>query len=269
MTLALNNAEAGQVNTEAARVYETFFVPALFEKWAAPVCEMAGLRPGDKVLDVACGSGVVARAARTRVGAEGQVTGLDLNPGMLAVAAEKAPDLHWKQGVAEDLPFSDGAFDAVISNFGLMFFTDRVKALQEMQRAVRKGGRAVVAVWDRSENSPGYDVMIALLERLFGAEAANALRAPFVLGDKRELETLLETAGWTGATIETHTGTARFASIADWVKTDVRGWTLADMIDADQFDTLLTAATTELARFAGPDGRVAFDAPAHIVTLAR
>jgi ubiquinone/menaquinone biosynthesis C-methylase UbiE len=98
------------------------------------------------VLDVACGTGVVAREAARRVGPAGAVAGLDRNEGMLAVARRMAPGIAWRHGLAEALPFPDGAFDAVICQFGLMFFEDRGKALGEMWRALRPGGRLAVAV---------------------------------------------------------------------------------------------------------------------------
>src|SRR5262245_60940676 len=101
--------------TDAARAYEALFVPALFQQWPPVIAELAQIRPGERVLDVACGTGVLARHAAQCVGPGGQVVGLDPNPGMLAVARENAPAIEWQQGVAESLPFPDGSFDAVVS----------------------------------------------------------------------------------------------------------------------------------------------------------
>lgn len=83
--------------TEAAQAYEALFVPALFEQWTPIVAELAQIRPGERVLDVACGTGVLARHAAQRVGPGGQVVGLDPNPGMLAVARQHAPAIEWRQ----------------------------------------------------------------------------------------------------------------------------------------------------------------------------
>lgn len=258
--------ESGQLTKTAAEVYEEFFVPALFSEWAPRTCDAAGIAQGQRLLDVACGSGCVAREAARRGAA---VTGLDCNPGMLAVARRLGPKVDWRDGVAEAIPFDDAGFDAVTCQFGLMFFEDRVKALAEMWRVVKPGGHLVVATWDALERTPGYAAMVALLERLFGAEIAKGLRAPFVLGDPAEVLDLFDAAGIPGAQVDTQVGTARFPSLADWVHTDVKGWTLADAIDEAQYEVLQEEAQEELKGFAQADGSVRFDSPAHIVTAVK
>lgn len=265
----MHESERGQVSRRAAEVYEEFFLPALFEQWPDRVTEAAQIGSGDRVLDVACGTGVLARAAAERVGPAGSVTGLDPNEGMLSVARRKAPDIEWRHGVAEELPFEDASFDAVVSQFGLMFFDDRQGAIREMLRVLRPGGRLAVAVWDSLETTPGCAAMTGLLQRLFGSREADALRAPFVLGDKALLRSLFAGAGAAEAEIATHLGQARFPSIEAWVHTDVKGWTLADMIDDAQFERLLEEAGRALHRFVLPEGGLAFDAPAHIVRVAK
>lgn len=257
----------GQVNRSAADVYEEFFVPALFREPAKRVVRDADVRPGQSVLDVGCGTGIVAREAAPAVGDTGNVTGLDRNDGMLAVAKRLAPRIDWRHGTAEELPFAENSFDRVFSQFALMFFDDRTSALREMRRVVKPGGRLSVAVWDSLDHTPGYAAMVGLLHRLFGTPAADALRAPFVLGERRALNETLAAAGISGAKVCTFDVTAKFPSLEAWVHTDIRGWTLADMIDDDQYRTLLDAARKNLTDFERPDGSVSFSSPAHLVTI--
>ncbi len=265
----MSASETGQVTRNAAEVYEEFFVPALFREWASRVADAADIRPGERALDVACGTGVLARAVAERVGPDGTVVGLDLNEGMLAVARRKAPNIEWKHGRAEALPFDSASFDAVVSQFGLMFFEDRRAALREMMRALRPGGRVAVAVWAALEDSPGYATLTELLQRLFGDQAADALRAPFVLADPQILRALFDEAGVPDARITTQDGTARFPSVESWIYTDIKGWTLANVIDDAQYEQLLAEAQRVLKPFVTADGTVAFSAPAHIVTATK
>ena len=261
--------EQGQVIQSAAEVYEQFFLPALFQQWAAPVVAAAKIDAGQRVLDVACGTGVVARLAAEQVGAAGQVVGLDVNTGMLAVARQTAAQIEWREGQAEALPFADDSFDAVVSQFGLMFFMDRILAIQEMMRVLRPGGTLAVAVWDSLDNTPGYAAVVVLLQRLFGEEAADGLRMPYVLGETAVLHQLFSQAGYPQIALDTYLGKARFPSIESWMYTDIKGWTLADMIDDAQFAELLTEAAVELRPFLNADGTISFTAPAHIVTLTK
>jgi SAM-dependent methyltransferase len=265
----MSAGETGQVTSSAAEVYEDFFVPALFDQWALRVADAADIRPGQRVLDVACGTGVLARAAAERVGSAGSVVGLDVNDGMLAVARRKAPGIEWRTGRAEALPFASGSFDAVVSQFGLMFFEDRRVALQEMMRALRPGGQLAVAVWDSLDRTPGYTAMVALLRRLFGDEVAGALDAPFILGDRQLLSSLFAEAGIPEAEVTTQVGTARFPSIESWIYTEIRGFTLADVLDDEQFELLLREAASALRPFVTADATVAFNAPAHIVLATK
>ena len=258
----------GQVTRDAASVYEEFFVPALFSEWAPRVAD--ALEPiGDGlVLDVACGTGVLGRELARRVGPE-RVRGVDCNEGMLAVSRRIAPDVDWCVADAEKLPVESGKCAAVGSQFGLMFFEDRARALSEMWRVLAPGGKLAVAVWGALSDTPGYLAMVELLHSLFGEQIADELRAPFCLGDPSILSELVDSAGIPQPKIDTVVGTARFPSIDGWVRTDVRGWTLADRIDDQQFSLLASRAPAALARFERADGSVEFACPAHIVSAQK
>lgn len=257
-----------QAQIDAANAYETVMVPALFEEWVEPVLDAARIRPGQRVLDVACGTGVLARGGAQRIGRNGSIVGIDPSPGMLAVAEQLDPAVDWREAAAEALPFPDASFDAVVSQFGMMFFRNRPAAIAEMLRVLKPGGSLAVAVWDTLENSPAYAVEVALLERVAGRAAADALRAPFVLGHRRELAALFEKAGASSPKIGTRTGTARFPSIRVMVEADLRGWlpVMGVALSEQQIAQILSEAESELAPFVGQGGQVVFDSPAHIVT---
>ncbi len=253
---------------EAAAGYEDLLVPALFRQWAGAVLDAAQIRQGHRVLDVACGTGVLARAAVGRVGSSGRVAGVDPDRGMLAVAERLAPKLEWCQGTAESLPYPDESFDAVVSQFGLMFFADRRKALQEMVRVLTPQGRLAVAVWDSLENAPAYATEVALLDRVAGASAGDAVRAPFVLGARKDLLTLFRDAGVSSVAIATHSGTGRFPSVRTMVEADLRGWlpVMGVVLDEEQIQRVLVEAESALGPYVTGEGDVAFDVSTHIVT---
>ncbi len=251
-----------------ARAYENLHVPALFAQWCPRVLDAARVGVGDRVLDVACGTGVLAREAAGRVGPGGSVAGIDPGPGMLAVAKELAPHVEWREGVAEALPYPDRSFDAVCCQFGLMFFGDRSRALGEMIRVLKPGGRLAVAVWDSLENSEAYPIEVELLERLAGTDAADALRAPFVLGDTDALGALFEDSGVGSVAVATHDGTARFPSVEAMVEADLRGWlpVMGVLLNEELIQDILKEASGALAEYVTDGGQVVFRAPAHVVT---
>ena len=252
---------------DAATVYEQLFVPAEFREWAPRVIAAARVQPGDRVLDVACGTGILAREAARVVGPTGFVAGVDVDAAMLAVAARTAPDIEWRQAAAESLPYADRAFDAVVSQFGLMFFDDRRAALCEMVRVLVPRGRVAIAVWGLLEDTPAYETVVTILERVVGRQAADALRAPFALGDRDQLAALFADVAISELHIDTHVGAAHFPSVQVMVEAEVRGWmpTIGIDISDEQLRAIVADADRELARFVQPIGAVSFAAPAHIV----
>ncbi len=195
---------------KAARMYERYMVPRMFAPWATVLLDFAEIKAGEQVLDVACGTGSVARQAAMRVGAGGAVSALDLNPAMLQVARESAapdaPSIDWHCGSAQSLPFADAAFTAVLCQQGVQFFPDPLGALREMRRVLRPGGRAALTVHQSIEHNP-------LFERLNRAGRARVgvdiFTAPFTLGRAATLEQLMTDAGFVDLEIKAQSRTVR------------------------------------------------------------
>lgn len=265
------NDSSLQDQKDAAKGYESLLVPALFGEWAVKVADQADIKPGQRVLDVACGTGVLSREIASRTTASGCVVGLDPNEGMLALAKEYSPVIEWENGVAESLPFPDESFDTVVCQFGLMFFDDRNRAIREMLRVLTPGGCLVVAVWDSLKNIPAYAAVVALLEELAGAPAADALSAPYGLGDLHVLSALFDGAGVSSIDITTHPGTARFPSIAAMVEADLRGWlpVMGVNLPEQKIGQILKRAEEALSSYVTSDGRVVFESPAHVIKAVK
>jgi SAM-dependent methyltransferase len=266
----MQQALPGNAGPRPAEIYDERFVPALFGPWGPEIARAAGAAPGARLLDVGCGTGALACAAARIVGPRGRVTGLDANPEMLAVARRKPEPVEWVEGVAEALPFGDGSFDAVASQFAFMFFDDPPAALAHMLRVLRPGGRMAVAVCDAVGRSPGYAAFSGLLRRLFGDAVADAFGAPFVMGDAGLLAAHARAAGLPGAEVVRMEGAVRFDSIAELVSTErACAWTLGGILDDDQFARLAADSETALAPFRDAAGRVRFTMPALVIRAER
>ncbi len=253
-----------------AEIYDECFVPALFRQWGPVVGATAGVAPGHTVLDVGCGTGALTVAVAEMARPDGTVVGLDPNPEMLAVARRQPGNITWVEGRAEALPFEDASFDAVVSQFAMMFFEDRPLALREMMRVLKPGGRMAVAVCDALDRSDGYAAFADLLRRLFGQEVASAFASPFILGDAELLHNICVEADLSDARIDRHQGEVSFDSIASMVSTErACVWTLGGVLDDAQFERLTVEAEDALRAFRRADGRMSFSMPALILTAIK
>ena len=258
--------EAWQVSTDAAEIYESCFVPAIFGAWVGRVADAAGIQTGNRVLDVACGTGVLAREAFSRVGEKGHVVGIDLNEGMVAIATRTEPKVEWKQGDAGSLPFEDASFEVVVSQFSLMYFPDRLAALREMWRVLAPNGRLAVATWASIEHARGYQILVDIASEHCGREAAEVLAAPFVLGDEAQLAGLFAEADIPEAKVTLHEGSIRFSSIKEFVRIEVKGSPLAESLSDEAMEALAVGSEKALSEFVLPSGEIVMPMDAHIVT---
>jgi SAM-dependent methyltransferase len=261
--------EAWQVSGAAAEVYERCFVPAIFGQWAPRLADAAAVSSGDRVLDVGCGTGVLARAAADRVAVEAQVSGVDINEGMLAVAGRLRPGVDWRQGDATELPFADETYDVVVSQFALMYFPDRRSALSEMVRVLKPRGRLAVAVWGPFARATGYVTLTEIAQRRCGRAAADVLTAPFVLGDRDELIGMFTAVDVDQLAVELRDGTVTFPTIEAFVETEVRGSPLESLLDEESYRGLLDEANEELQPFRSDDEAVTMPMDAYVITGAK
>jgi ubiquinone/menaquinone biosynthesis C-methylase UbiE len=244
--------EPWQLEGSAADLYERYLVPAITSLWAADLVERAAPAPGERILDIACGTGIVARLAAERMGA-GQVVGLDLNPGMLAVARSVSgghnPPIEWQQGSALELPFRDGSFDVALCQLGLQFFPDRTVALGEMLRVLVPGGRLALSVYSAIEQTPVALALAQALDRHLGPGASAVKRSEHVLADADELHQLVADAGFTDVTLEPVTQTIRFASPRDYVRLQIAATPMAAMVagmESERRDAVIDAITASV-----------------------
>lgn len=202
----------------AAENYQRYFVPTIGAPVAHDLLATAQLAAGERVLDVACGTGVVTRLAAERVGPAGSVTGLDINPAMLAVARTTTPPdrpIAWQEANAEALPYADDSFDVALCQMGLQFVAGKLAALREMRRVLAPGGRAVITV--PGPKPPLFAVMVDALGRHLGADAASFGELVFSLHDVDELRELLRTAGFGKVEVQAATKSLRLPAPADFL----------------------------------------------------
>jgi SAM-dependent methyltransferase len=267
-----------QVAGNAAEIYERALTPAVFAAWAPLVVALADPRSGERVLDVACGTGVVTRLVARQVGRTGKVVGLDLNPGMLAVAAATAASepptsasITWQEASATRMPFPDGRFDVAYCQLGLQFFPDRPAALREMHRVLVSGGRLGLMVWRGIEHSPGFDILAAALAGMSvpGPPASCAL--PFGLAEAEELRELMAAAGFRDITIRPVAGTVRFPSVARFVQDYVAGSPLAGHVAkvSDEARAALVGEVGDALRSHLAGGALAFPIEAHLASARK
>jgi SAM-dependent methyltransferase len=258
-----------------AEIYERGLVPAVFAPWAALLIEQAALQPGERVLDVACGTGVVARRAAQHVDPTGKVIGLDLHADMLAVARSlpEVPgvSIEWQVGNALALPFSDETFDVVLCQQGLQFFSDRPAALREMHRVLLPGGRVVLSVWGPLDRSPGHAALVRALERCHDTAAVSVIRSFFALGEASVVRSLLTGGAFHEVHLHTATRTVRFASLEQFVWLEMIPSHLENPVagmDEGALSVLIREVNTALQPYVSPDG-LAFPMQAHLVTAQK
>jgi ubiquinone/menaquinone biosynthesis C-methylase UbiE len=204
--------------TSPAENYQRYFVPSIGRPVADDLIAIADLQAGHRILDVACGTGVVTRLAAERVGAAGTVAGLDVNPGMLAVARAQTPPgtpIAWHHANADSMPLPDEAFDLVLCQMGLQFISNKLAALREMRRVLAPGGRAFITV--PGPKPPLFAVLTDALAHHVSPQVASFGDLVFSMHDADELRELMHSAGFRKADVQATSKTLRLPAPRDFL----------------------------------------------------
>ena len=230
-----------QLDGSAPELYQRYLVPAITTKWAEDLVSRAQPQPGEAVLDIACGTGVVARLAGRRM-IRGRVTGLDLNKGMLAVARtlpSEGAAVDWVEGSALDLPFPAGQFDVVLCQLGLQFFPDQRRALLEMRRVLSPSGRVAISVYSPIEQTLGAHAFVLALDHVLGPDASRIKRGEHSFSAPDQLQKLMAEAGFAEVDVQTVEQKISFPSVLDYVRFQLLATPMAALLtDRSEADRL-------------------------------
>ena len=209
-----------QMNTDGPEAYERIIVPTWMADWIPDLIDAGRVGLKKRVLDVACGTGIVARKAAGLVGPGGRIAGLDLNEGMLRVAGrcavqEGATAIEWYQSDVSRMPFSSGEFDTVLCQQGLQFFPDKAAALREMKRVLAPQGTLALSVWGRAEMCPHVMVICEVFSEFFGEDSTKIFRVASSLSDNQVLHNLVSDAGFSSICIQSSVKISRHPSLAE------------------------------------------------------
>ncbi|MGY8686003.1 methyltransferase domain-containing protein [Bradyrhizobium sp. UFLA05-153] len=224
--------EHWQMDASAPELYERYLVPAITSVWANDLLDRIALGRGESVLDIACGTGVVARLAEQR-GHAGRLVGIDLNTAMIAIARRKSASIEWIEGSALDLPFDSNSFDVVLCQLGLQFFPDRALALREMVRVLKPRGRAGLSVYSAIERTPAAHAFVQALEKYLGEEASRTKRSEHLSNDAHEVGAWAKQAGFDVVDVATVTKQITFPSVIDYVRSQLTATPMAALLLKD------------------------------------
>lgn len=178
--------------------YDYYLGPLLFEPYAKDLLSRIDSEGVNAVLEIACGTGRVTRHLRKAFPVPVQLVATDLNSDMIAIGKKSIPDLtiEWQVADAQDLPFEDNCFDRVVCQFGIMFVPDKAKALSEAYRVLKQGGQLLLNVWDKMEYNGAIYVGNQIINSYFGDNPPAFYKIPFSMHDEKELQSLINTAGF-------------------------------------------------------------------------
>jgi len=258
---------APRITNNIVRLHRDYFVPAIYAQWAHHIIDLSAIELGHSILDVACGTGTLARAAKLETGFQGKVTGLDVDEKMLEAAKQQSTGIEWQSGDATDLPFEDDQFDRVTCQFALMQIKNRVAATREMLRVCKPKGYVCVAVWAPLNHSKAYTVLVDLVRQYAGFKTANQLAELWALGETGRMDSLLLSAGANRYECHERPGVVTFPTVDTFVEAHLRAFTDFHSIKRDTYKELLKAAHKDLSPYIISGGRVAANLDADIFLI--
>ena len=252
-----NIAFVGSIPENYDRYLGTFY----FEPYAADLVDRLKMAENAAVLEVACGTGIVTRQLRNRLSASGRLVATDLNPDMLAFARKKfSADeaIEWQQADAQNLPFADGSFDAVVCQFGVMFFPDKELAFREALRVLRPGGVYLFNVWDAMEKNEATGIAVNKITSFFEQDPPTFFQIPYGFHDAYVIQALLQKAGFRDIEVSRVTLVSRSNSALDAAKGLVEGTPmLVALRERGVTDpSAITAAVADALRSAYGEGKI-------------
>jgi ubiquinone/menaquinone biosynthesis C-methylase UbiE len=270
----MNRPEQWHLTNDAARRYERCVAHYILGPWAAPLVETAGIVPGERVLDIACGTGVVTRIAAERAGITGKVVGLDLNSDMIAVAQALPPPpgakIEWLTRSALDLGFEDASFDAVLCQQGLQFFPDKLTALLEMRRVLRTGGRLALSVWSSIGH---YNSAVGkALEQFIGHDTAQRFCASRQAPSRDEMLRLAIDAGFSDVQIGLARLDIQLPRLDQFALEHLAATPVASVVaaaDAETRGMIGASLMHQLERYADTEGTVTYPEETYVLTASR
>jgi ubiquinone/menaquinone biosynthesis C-methylase UbiE len=248
--------------------YEQDLVPAIFIPWSHSTIAMAEPQKGEYVLDVACGTGVVARNIASYLGPQGKVVGLDSSPEMLATArslpSSSEATIQWIEGFAQHLPFARATFNIALCQAGLQFISDQLAALQEMHRVLKPGGRVVITVFREIQHAPAFAILAETVTSYAAPLMIRSIMTPFTLGDIDAVQKLVEQAGFQRISIREETKEIHFPSAEKFVRGRLLGTYHHDTVD-DQMLARAVKETGEALRPYEVNGELVFPMTGYIL----
>lgn len=271
----MSTHEHWQMDASAPELYERYLVPSITSVWANDLLDRVAPSQGESVLDIACGTGVVARLAQHR-GHAGRLVGIDLNTAMLAVARAKSAGVEWIEGSALDLPFDTNSFDVVLCQLGLQFFPDRPLALKEMVRVLKPGGRAGFSVYSAIEKTPAAHAFVLALDEYLGKEASRTKRSEHLSCDAQEVGAWAKQAGFGVVNVAAVTKQITFPSMLDYVRFQLTATPMAVLLKdkgAPERERLIMSisenAASRLENSMIADGKLTFPQQSFVATASR